>query len=228
MISQRRNLNGAGVAPIVAATLAVLMLAALMLTPWSPPARADDAGETTFKRIPTQFIAALGDPQATAGSGAEAWGLWRVDPGPRGVWLNKYEDLKAAGGVAPAKWRFDEADWWVEEHGLIMEQPEFPLAPGKYVVTGDRTTVSVLTVFRAGADGAQRWELADGATLYDVTHLRCRSGRYTPAAGGQSCSPAAAQMSSFPVSPGAAMPPVAGCAKRDYAVLFMIGIAADQ
>jgi hypothetical protein len=40
--------------------------------------RAADGGEERFQRIPTQFIAALGDPDATSGSGAQAWGVWRV------------------------------------------------------------------------------------------------------------------------------------------------------
>lgn len=44
-----------------------------------------------FKRISTQYIAALGDPGATSGSGAQAWGLWPLDPGPRGVELDNYE-----------------------------------------------------------------------------------------------------------------------------------------
>ena len=40
-----------------------------------------------FTRIPIQSIAALGDPQALSGTGAQEWGLWRKDPGPRGVWM---------------------------------------------------------------------------------------------------------------------------------------------
>ena len=72
--------------------------------------------EMVFKPIPTQYIAALGDPGATSGAGAESWGLWRLDPGPRGVELSDYETLKAEGGVAPAEWKFDAADWWLEEH----------------------------------------------------------------------------------------------------------------
>jgi hypothetical protein len=189
---------------------------------------AQGEAETAFKPIPTQYIAALGDPGATSGTGAASWGLWRVDPGPRGVRLTGYETLKAEGGIAPAQWTFDGADWWLEEHGLIMEQPEFPLPPGKYVVTGGRETTAVLTVHAQGDDGAQHWELDQGATLYDVTHLRCRSARYTPAAGGESCSPAKAQMSAFPVAPGAVMPPVEGCNKQDYEVLIVIGIVEDN
>ena len=182
--------------------------------------------ETVFKPIPTQFIAALGDPDATSGTGAESWGLWREDPGPRGVRLSGYEALK--GGVAPALWKFDGSDWWLEEHGLIMEQPEFPIPPGRYVVTGGREATAVLTVHPKGDDGVQHWELDGGATLHDVTHLRCRSARYTPATSDNACSPARAQMTAFPVAPGGPMPPVEGCHKQDYEVLIVIGMAVDD
>jgi len=203
--------------------LGCLLLAIGLLT-----LTAQSEAETAFKPIPTQYIAALGDPGASSGIGADTWGLWRLDPGPRGVRLTGYETLKADGGVAPAQWKFDGSDWWLEEHGLIMEQPVFPIPPGKYVVTGGRETTAVLTVHAKGDDGIQHWELADGATLYDVTHLRCRSARYTPAAGGDSCSPAKAQMSAFPVAPGGAMPPVEGCNKQDYDVLIVIGMVEDN
>src|SRR5215472_9658234 len=36
-----------------------------------------------YKRIEPQFIAALGDPGATSGNGAQSWGFWNQDPGPR-------------------------------------------------------------------------------------------------------------------------------------------------
>ena len=174
-----------------------------------------------FERVPTQYIAALGPPDAKSGNNAETWGLWREDPGPRGVRLKSLDRLK--DGVAPAGWHHDKNAWWLEEHGLLMESPEFPMPAGVYVVTGDREVTSVLTVHPASADGKQRWELADGASIYDVTHLRCRSAVYTPAKAGASCSPTAARESDFPVSPGAAMPPVADCAKQDYQVLIVIG-----
>jgi hypothetical protein len=183
-----------------------------------------DPAPPTFKRIPTQFIAALAEPDATSGTGARHWGLWPVDPGPRGVRLGRFDQLQAAGGIAPAKWRFDAADWWLEENGLIMEPPQFPLVPGRYLVTGDREVTAILTVYPEDASGERRWELADGATLYDVTHLGCRSARYTPAAAGSACSPANAPRSAFRVAPGAEMPPVEGCSKQDYAVLFVIGV----
>ncbi len=184
--------------------------------------------ETIFKPIPTQYIAALGAPGATSGTGAESWGLWQVDPGPRGVDLDDYKSLKADGNIAPAQWKFDDNEWWLEEHGLIMEQPSFPLPPGKYVVTGGREMTAILTVHPKDAAGVQTWELDKGATLYDVTHLRCRSARYTPAAAANSCSPAKAQRSAFPVAPGAAMPPVEGCTKQDYEVLIVIGMGQES
>src|SRR5579871_5622683 len=181
-----------------------------------------------FRRIEPQFIAALGDPGATSGNGAQSWGFWNQDPGPRACKLDHYPQLKANGGVAPSQWEFDAKDWWLEEHGLIMEKPSFPLAPGQYLVTGDRNVTTVLTIHPKDKDGNERWELADGATLYDVTHLACRSARYTPATGDNSCSPANVRTTGFPVNPGAAMPPVNGCHKQDYAVLIVVGLPATH
>ncbi len=82
--------------------------------------------------------------------------------------------------MAPAQWKFDRADWWLEEHGFIMEKPTFPLAPGKYLVTGDSEVTAILTIHPKDKNGNQRWELADGATLYDVTHLGARPRTFRP------------------------------------------------
>ena len=82
--------------------------------------------------------------------------------------------LLSNDNVAPAGWRFDPTDWWVEEHGL---------------------------------------------TLYDVTHLPCRSAAYR----GGTCEPRNANLNDFPVRPGAEMPKIDGCNKQDYAVLFVLG-----
>lgn len=204
-------------------SLTLVLLIAMMTIGLT--ARTAAAEPTKFTRIPAQFIAALGDPGAKAGNGAQTWGLWRTDPGPRGVPLASYERLQQVKGAAPAGWKFDPADWWLEEHGLIMEKPVFPLRPGKYLVTGDREVTTVLTIHPPDKAGNQRWELADGATLYDVTHLGCRSARYTPASGQNSCSPAKAPRSAFRVAPGRPMPPVEGCNKQDYAVLIVVGVA---
>ena len=172
---------------------------------------------TGFQRIPTQFIAALGDPKANSGKEAKQWGIWRKDPGPRGVWLDRYkQDIEKRDNIAPVGWKFNPNDWWLEEHGLIMESPDFPLPPGRYLVTGGRQVTTSLTI---DPDGG--WKLGDNAKLYDVTHLPCRSARYTPVSGG---SPLTANKNDFPVSPGAEMPKVDGCSKHDYAVLFVIGI----
>ena len=209
----------------IARTGLATALLATMLALLVQPACAESADPTRFKRISTQYIAALGEPGTSAGSGAQLWGLWPLDPGPRGVRLKNYEKLQGAGGLAPSRWRFDSADWWLEEHGLIMEQPEFPLPPRRYLVTGDREVTTMLTIHPADKNGDMRWELADGATLHDVTHLACRSARYQPANGDRSCSAANARQSDFPVAPGGAMPPVQGCRKQDYAVLIVIGVA---
>jgi len=87
---------------------------------------------------------------------------------------------------------------------------------------------TVLTIQPKDKDGNQRWELADGATLYDVTHLGCRSARYTPSTANKTaanaCSPANAPTKGFPVNPGAAMPAVNGCHKQDYTVLIVVGL----
>mmetsp|Transcript_22708 Transcript_22708/g.49396 ORF Transcript_22708/g.49396 Transcript_22708/m.49396 type:complete len:284 (-) Transcript_22708:1945-2796(-) len=181
-----------------------------------------------MQRLPrTQFIAALGDPTASEGTIAEGgqWGIWPVDPGPRGVWLRDYKSdiLESGAGKyrAPAGWTFDPDNWWVEEHGLIMEAPDFPLKEGQYLVTGGRMVTTTLTVEKDG-----RWKLDEGS-LYDVTHLPCRSARYQPLAGGDEGlgSPTSANPKDFPVTPGAIMPSVPGTNKQDYAVLFVVGKA---
>ncbi len=210
--------------------LQVLLIAALALFTLESPAAfagSKDVKHYTFKRVPTQFIASLGQPHECSGNGAETWGIWTKDPGPRGVWLGKFGAFEKSGGIAHAKWKFDTTDWWVDENGLLMEQPEFPVPPGTYLVTGERETTTILTIHPADDDGNRRWELANGAMLYDVTHLPCRSARYTPASASETCTPETAQMTSFPVNPGAKMPAVRGCKKQDYAVLFVIGVAVD-
>ena len=189
---------------------------------------AETEAAVQFRRInPPQYIAALGDSEATSGTGAQMWGLWRKDPGPRGVLLNKFEALKAAGGIAPARWTFNSNDWWLEEHGVIMEEPSFPLPPTKYVVTGGRQVTAILTIYPPDESGDQRWELDKNAKLSDVTHLPCRSARYTPKTPESECSPANAPQDVFPLVPGATLPPVEGCNKQDYAVLFVIGEAVQ-
>jgi hypothetical protein len=205
----------------------LLVVGSLVLAAGPQPVHAAGVDFSKFKRIEPQYIAALGDPGAKSGSGAQSWGLWSQDPGPRGCKLDRYPELKATG-VAPAQWKFDAKDWWLEEHGLIMEKPTFPLPAGQYLVTGDRTVTSVLTIHPKDNTGNQRWELADGATLHDVTHLGCRSARYTPVASHDACSPENARKTGYPVVPGVAMPDVKGCNKQDYTVLIVVGLPATR
>ena len=203
------------------ALVAMLMLIAFL----AQLAYAQD--QASFKHIPLQYIVALGDPGTNSGSGAESWGLWREDPGPRGCRLENYEQLKTTG-TAPAQWKFDSADWWLEEHGAIMEKPDFPLPPGKYVVTGGREVTIVLTVYPMDKDGKERWQLDNNAKLYDVTHLPCHAARYTPSTEKGSCSPEKVEKAAFPVAPGVSMPSVQGCNKKDYAVLFVVGLVEGK
>lgn len=205
-----------------------ILLAAFLILAAGCHQLAPAADLSQFRRIEPQFIAALAAPGASSGNGAQSWGLWRLDPGPRGVMLDHLDSLKAASGLAPSGWKFDSADWWLEEHGLIMESPTFPLPAGKYLVTGDRKVTTVLTIHPRDKSGNQRWELADGATIYDVTHLGCRAARYKPAAANNSCSPSSVPRAGFPVYPEAAMPAVKGCTKQDYAVLIIIGLPASR
>lgn len=192
-----------------------------------------------IRPIPRQYVAALGDPLATHGSGADQWGLWTVDPGPRGVRLEDFANTLAKTQRGPYGWNFDPNDWWLEEHGIITERPDFPITAGKYQVTGgreqpvtdddgdERQGTTILSIQENG-----EWSLEEG-NLYDVTHQPCRSARYTsPAATGgggrstnakKSCTPSRASAFQFPVRPGAAMPSVSGCKKQDYAVLFITG-----
>jgi hypothetical protein len=86
----------------------------------------------------TKFIAATGDPHANQGrigtAQEEQWGVWNQDPGPRGVFLRDYPTLllkqtkqtssstsdSTNDSVAPAGWKFDKNDWWLEEHGTYI------------------------------------------------------------------------------------------------------------
>ncbi|MBF0330475.1 MAG: hypothetical protein HQL17_00955 [Candidatus Omnitrophica bacterium] len=206
----------------------VLLSVCLIVLAGAEPARPEVVPETQFRHIPLEYIVALGDPGASSGDGAASWGLWHEDPGPRGCMLKDYEKLKASGGIAPAQWKYDDKDWWLEEHGLIMEKPIFPLPSGQYVVTGGRGTTAVLTVFPMNKAGEVRWQLDGGVKLYDVTHLPCHAARYTPAKGDAACSPSMVQDVAFPVGPGVPMPAVNGCNKQEYSVLFVIGVSVKN
>eukprot|EP00562_Extubocellulus_spinifer_P021208 CAMPEP_0178616700 /NCGR_PEP_ID=MMETSP0698-20121128/3344_1 /TAXON_ID=265572 /ORGANISM="Extubocellulus spinifer, Strain CCMP396" /LENGTH=257 /DNA_ID=CAMNT_0020255533 /DNA_START=177 /DNA_END=946 /DNA_ORIENTATION=+ len=200
---------------LLASSAAALTYNAIILGPtlglFTPPG---------YKRIsPIQFIAALGDRDASSGNGADSWGLWSTDPGPRGLRLRDYEKIKSStsssGGetVRAPPW-LNEKDFFLDENAIIMPQPEFPLPAGKYLVTGGRMVTTGLTIEPSG-----QWKL-DSGKLYDVTHLPCRAARYRPNSEGGS--PLTVQKSDFPVVPGAVMPKVPGTDKQDYAVLFIV------
>lgn len=53
-----------------------------------------------------------------------------------------------------------------------------------------------------------------------------RAARYTSMTG--EGSPANVQKTAFPVAPSATMPAVKGCEKKDYAVIFVIGVALED
>jgi hypothetical protein len=126
--NDRRNLliNGAAVALSVVTAVTATNL--YTQTVYTPPG---------FQRFSaTKFIAATGDPTANYGvignAPEEQWGVWNQDPGPRGVFLRDYKAsllnnkqqrtstiVSDSDGsiVAPAGWKFDKNDWWLEEHG---------------------------------------------------------------------------------------------------------------
>ena len=200
------------------------MSATVFLLSASVPAFCD----TTYVPGDTQYIAALGNSAATSGDDAQTWGFWAVDPGPRGVWIKDYDYLIEQAGVAPDGWQFDSAAWWLEEHGLMMESPSFPLPAGQYVVTGGREVTSVLTVSPPDAAGKQAWSIANGASIYDVTHLGCRAAVYSAKAEGQSCTPDKTPTDVFPMRPDLLMPEVQGCTKQDYQVLIVTGMMVES
>lgn len=210
--------------PIPVLPMAILLAVSMLWMAIYQTALADDYRSRFYPVRPAHYIASLAEPGANSGNQAETWGYWPLDPGPRGVKLKNYDDLVSAGGVAPAKWLFDQSAWWIEENGLIMEAPEFPLKAGQYLVTGGREVLSVLTVFEADATGNQRWELEGDDTIYDVTHLGCRSAVYTPASTDQMCTPDNVPQDVFRLTPDIPMPEVAGCNKQDYAVLIVVGL----
>ena len=195
----------------------------LLLSSLTVGVSSQTLAQTKFKRIRTQYIAALAQGNSTSGTGAETWGLWRIDPGPIGVWLRFYKLLQKAGNIAPAGWRFNIDDWWLDENGLIMKAPEFPMPAGKYYVTNGEEHISLLTVEPPDTTGTQAWSLSDNKTIANVTHGPCRSTRYTPENGLGTYSPVNANQNVFPLKPGEDPPPVQGCKRKKYAVLIVFG-----
>ena len=209
--------------PIVFKSIAAFLCATCLAV---SHAQALERNGITYEPISPHFIAALADPTANSGTGAETWGYWDYDPGKFGVWLRLFPVLKAAGGFAPGNWKFNIDDWWLDENGLLMPHPDYGMPPGNYLVTGDREVTTTLTVHEADENGVQRWELHEDAELFDVTHMPCRSARYTPIGAAGTCTPENVDRSLFKVAPGTEMPQVPLCEKQDYAVLIVVGIEA--
>ena len=136
--------------------------------------------------------------------------------------------MQKAGNIAPSGWRFDIDDWWLDENGLIMKAPQFPIPARKYYVTNGEEHISLLTVEQPDSDGKQAWSLSDGKTIADVTHGPCRSARYTPVGDSGTCSPANANRDAFPLKPGEAPPPVLGCNRDQYSVLIVFGFPVES
>ena len=118
IVLQDENSDDANRRNLIINTIAGGLLAACGVAAWELY-KLDVYTPSGFTRLPTtQFLAALGDPAARQGTGANQWGLWRQDPGPRGVWLRDYQSVLGGNdGVAPRGWKFDKNDFWIEEHG---------------------------------------------------------------------------------------------------------------
>lgn len=108
-----------------------------------------------------------------------------------------------------------------------MEAPSFPLPAGQYVVTGGREVTSILTVEAPDTMGKQAWSLADGASIYDVTHLGCRAALNVEREVGKACTPDKAPISVFPMTSLEVMPAVEGRSKQDYRVMIVIGMVVE-
>jgi hypothetical protein len=173
------------------------------------------------------YIAALADPSASEGTGAENWGLWRTDPGPIGVRLPYFDAMMEAGGYGPTGWQLDLNDWWLDENGILMKAPDFPMPPSQFYVTNGEGSYSLLTVEQPDEAGRQAWRLSR-LTIADVTHGPCRAGRYRPTAGQGSCTPASVSDDQFPLPLGAEPPTVENCDMVEYEVLIIFGVPAPD
>ena len=187
-----------------------------------PPA----SGQLYYQRTPTQYIAALADPSATSGNNAETWGWWSRDPGPFGVPLSYYDRIQQMGGRGPGGWGFDLDDWWLDENGILMEPPEFPMPAGAFYVTNGEGSYALLTVSDADDGGHKAWSL-NRLNIGGVTHGPCRAGRYSPVGATGTCAPDIIDQAIFPLPLGAEPPAVRGCNMVEYEVLIIFGVPVD-
>lgn len=182
-----------------------------------------------LRKTELKFIAAdpgLMNGDASEGGGATKWGIWESDPGQSALELSRLADLEAHEGSPPVDWKFDPEDWWLEEYGRLMPSPTIPIPNGKYLLpwlNGKNSGRPVILTIEG-----DRWFLdkRSGASLKHVTHLPCRSARYSRVA--KDASPSAARSDDFPVRPGCKMPSIDGYEQVDYAVLFVEGLGRNN
>ena len=82
------------------------------VTQWGPLANACPESE-----LPLTILSA-----ASSGTGADKWGLWEEDPGPRGVRLGNYGKLAKTKGKAPVWWAEAVCFWLPECAGAWVRE----------------------------------------------------------------------------------------------------------
>ena len=114
----------------------------------------------------------VGDPGANSGGGAQRGSL---APGPgRGRMAEQYEQLKAAGGVAPARWQFDEATGGWKKTACHGEAGIS--APSRQVRRHGWSGITTVLTISHGQDGDRRWELrGDARSMTDAPALPLRA-----------------------------------------------------
>ena len=93
----------------------------------------------------------------------------------------------------------------------LVEAPDFPLTPGRYLVTSSWLNTTVLVQSKSG-----HWSLENG-TVFNVTHLPDTDQMRDKGAQQQQIHPI------FLWNLDQKMPAVQGCVKKGYAVIFVIG-----
>ena len=128
----------------------------------------------------------------------DEWGLWTVDAGSarRNGAASASASRRGGDAEAAARWRCRRRRGGSSPHGLIMEARDFPMPSGRAGHVGGRETTAVLTV-----DAASGRSTAASCT---TSRIFFRQGGALPRRS------AARRGRAPPVTPGAAMPPVAG------------------
>ena len=58
------------------------------------------------------------------------WGIWREDPGPRGVHITDWSLLEMMGGLAPSGWTFDSKVTMILVIMMMMDDYNVDLRTG--------------------------------------------------------------------------------------------------